>query len=158
MKFGRVLEFVAVPTFRYIDYHALKVSCMVASVCPVTLDWAVARLTCAATGTCEDDTDNGRVWFYFIAGALVCVVQSTSLTMCDWAGWELGARWRLLLTKAFHSKYFTRPHFYRLNLMGMAPDQRIAADVGLFTDAMAGSVEPTVPGVVMGWQSVFGTS
>ncbi|GIQ92563.1 hypothetical protein KIPB_016405, partial [Kipferlia bialata] len=46
---------------------------------------------------------------------------------------------------ALHSRYFTQPHFYRLNLMGMAPDQRIAADVGLFTDpAMAGSVEPSL--------------
>ncbi|GIQ88075.1 hypothetical protein KIPB_010244 [Kipferlia bialata] len=51
------------------------ISCCVASVCPTTLDWAVGKVTCAATNTCDNKDDNGRVSYYALACVLVCVVQ-----------------------------------------------------------------------------------
>ncbi|GIQ87821.1 hypothetical protein KIPB_009937, partial [Kipferlia bialata] len=109
----------------YFSFICMLLACS----CPTLLGMAASLLACSATGTCSDPEDNDKFQFYVIVTCVVCVIQSTALAGADWAGWEMGARWRKELTTAMHEKYFSREHFYRLNLMGMQPDQRIAADV-----------------------------
>eukprot|EP00768_Dysnectes_brevis_P005912 gnl/Dysnectes_brevis/4459_a6001_424.p1 GENE.gnl/Dysnectes_brevis/4459_a6001_424~~gnl/Dysnectes_brevis/4459_a6001_424.p1 ORF type:complete len:640 (-),score=216.67 gnl/Dysnectes_brevis/4459_a6001_424:42-1961(-) len=151
---------MAFPSFRhrntlwvYLNMIALIIACF----CPTQIANISSMLTCSATASCSHSEDDDKFFYYVIMSVSVVFVQSVALSFANWAGWRVGAIWRAAITRRFHSLYFTPKYFYKLNTDRQldSVDQRISSDVRLYTEVLAGAVEPTTSGVIFGDKGLF---